>query len=176
MSNESEQILKQWIKEVEDEGQCVKFAFYKDGKFYDHGTIIDWEIDDFDPIEIIEVTSKHILYYDDGEKCRYYADSFPVDDFGQPATFRNPPPCYWFYIDKNASDSGFDLPSDSEDILEDPDQFTDWANSKYPNSFSLVSEYIDSEISEWFWICYTYNPMLSDAEVLDIMREYVTKG
>ena len=173
---DNQQVLKQWIKKTEDKGQCVKFALYRDDKFYDYGTIIDWEMDDCDPTEIIDVTSKHVLYYDDGVKCKYYANSFPVDEFGQTATFRNPPPCYWFYWDKNVSDGGFDLPSRSEEILEDPDLFTDWANLKYPNSFSLVGESIHSEISEWFWDCYTYNPMLSKAEVLDIMREYVTKG
>ncbi len=92
-------------------------------------------------------------------------------------TFRNPSPCCWFYLDKNVSDGpGFLSALDSEsldNILENPDQFTDWANWKYPNSFSLMSEFIDSEISEWFWICYTFNPMLSEAEVLDIMREYL---
>ena len=159
----NQQVLKQWVKEAEDKGKCVKFGFYGSSKFYDYGTIIDWEIDDCDPTQIIEVTSRHFLYY---------ADSFPADEFGQTATFRNPHPCHWLYWDINVSD-GPCLPSNSEDILEDPDLFTDWANSKYPNSFSLVGEYIDSDISEWFWDCYTYNPMLIKAEVASIMGEYL---
>ena len=56
---------------------------------------------------------------------------------------------------------------------EEPEYFTDWANDKYPRSFSYVGETPDSEIAQQLWQIYTYNPKLNAAEVTKIMREFL---
>lgn len=66
-----------------------------------------------------------------------------------------------------------DVPEGFFEIFEGPDNFNRWANSKYPHSFSLMGEYMDTEISEAFWDCYTYNPKLTEEEITRIMHEFI---
>lgn len=166
--------LKQWIEETENNGQCVKFGFYRDGNYYDCGTI--WDAKNQNPDIILKVAKDEFRFLEENEEYKFYADSSPVDEFGQTATFRKPSSCYWWYIDKNTNNAPAFLSKlnhqSIDALLKDPDQFTDWANWKYPNSFSYVGETMDSDISEWFWDCYTHNPRLTEQEVLDIMCEY----
>jgi hypothetical protein len=167
----AKQDLQKWLKDAENQDLCIKFGEYlEDGTFEDWGTF--WDIDYVHPEETVQVTDKEYRYRDRNTEYRLYLDSYSTDIFGQRVIFGNPPACYWLYIDKNSSDSPeFLYELDSEwlnELIEDPDAFTDWANKKYPGAFSCVEEYLDCNA---YWICYTYNPQLSEQKVLAIMRE-----
>jgi hypothetical protein len=160
-----------WLEQIENLGLYPKLGYYENNVFMDLGTI--WDLEDEDPEEIIQVTLTELRYLQYDKEYRFYAESFPTDAFGQTATFRNPPACYWSYMDMNTTISGCDLPEGFFEICEEPEHFTDWANYKYPRSFSYVGEIPDSEITQQLWEVYTYNPKLPEAEVTRIMREYL---
>ena len=173
MTDKDKQLFS-WADKTYKQGLCVKYGVYgENNEFLDYGTIF-FDYEDYDPEDIIELTPRRFLTKNG--TC-YYADNYPKDDFGQIAIFRVPPPCFWWYMDYKESDSPvfLQLLDDSEyDILEDPDIFADWANVKHPGLFSYVDEdYHYSCVDDWFWRCYTYNPSLTEEEVLDIMREFI---
>ena len=181
MKSKNEIIFDNWAEKVNARGQCVKWGSYDEDGFFDAGTI--WWGDELKGSTIIKLSDSELRYRDKYQEFKFYADDYPTDEFGQKATFRRPPKCFISYMDKNESD-GLELPEGLddvpeevfEDVFEDVEQFTDWGNLKYPNSFSFVYEDLDSDKTEWFWECYTYNPKLSKEEVINLMRKYWEEG
>ena len=172
-----------WVEQVERLNLFVKYGSYEDDDvFVDSGTmyLYDFDLPDYEPGDIIEMTTDHFLCSKDGYIERFYASDDYTDDFGQITIFRNPPECYWWYMDKNMS-GGIEFINTLDDesqetLLADPQIFTDWANDRYPHSFSSAGEAYDSEYSQWFWDCYTYNPMLSEDEAVEIMKQYISEN
>ena len=179
MNETNKEILESWINKVEQLGLCVKWGYYDNDGFVDFETI--WDIDWITPTEILQVTLNEFRYIDKSKEYRLYSDSFPEDDFGQIATFRNAPICCWYYLDNictdgiNIPDEIFDSYNDklNDNIYCDPYGFMDWANEMYPDSFSVVYEIPDQEKTHLLWEAYTYNPKLSEKEVIRIMVEYL---
>jgi hypothetical protein len=170
----AERDLVTWMKQAKTQGLCIKMGHYeKDGTFKDYGTI--WDLSEIYYVDTAQVTDTEFRFRMWNTEYKLYIDNYPMDDFGQIVTFRNPPACYWFYFERGDNCvpdfiSKYD-PHLEDDQFEEPDTFTIRANSKYPDSFSVVSEFLDTDIGQDFYICYTYNPKLTKKEVLKIMRE-----
>ena len=182
MCNRNKELFLNWVEQVEKLNLFVKYGSYEDDVFIDSGTMYlnDFDLPEYQPGHIIEMTTDYFLCSDDGFIERFYASDDYTDDFGQITIFRYRPEHYWFYTDLNHSD-GIEflgtLDDDSDEILlDDPQNFTDWANDRYPHSFSSAGEAYDSQYSQLFWECYTYNPMLSEEEAVEIMKQYINEN
>jgi hypothetical protein len=171
----AEQDLKRWMKHVKycvsSPDKCIKFGFYEEDRtFVNYETI--WDLDQIHPEATVRATWTEYRYLQGNTEYRLYLDRFPKDIFGQIATYKNPPACYWLYIDRNSTVwPSFLSKLDSKrwDYLREyPYEDSGWDGS---HPFSLVSEFVDSSTSDLFWTCFTYDPKLSENEVLDFMRQ-----
>jgi len=175
----AEQDLKRWMKHVKygvsSPDKCIKLGFYEEDRtFVNYETI--WDLDQIHPEATVRATWTEYRYLQGNTEYRLYLDRFPKDIFGQIATYKNPPACYWLYIDRNSTVWPSFLSRFNSKLCNDPfqypDDFTGWADWQYPGLFSLASEYVDSSTSDLFWTCYTYSPKLTSKEVRGILREY----
>ena len=99
-----------------------------------------------------------------------------TDQFGQVTTASNAPDCFW--ICENDTDgvnfnsfveNQFDADTLAQ-ISEDPEYITTKANKKYGNVMSCVGE--ASDISDYYWEYWTYNPKLTEKEVMNTIAEF----
>lgn len=102
-----------------------------------------------------------------------------ADDFGQIATASKEPDCYWAFEsnkDGVVFNTFIEEQFDSEtlaQIAEDLEFMSTKANEKYEKVISSVGAAMPSDISQAYWQYWTYNPELSEEELVDIISEFV---